>query len=104
MSTNYGLILGAAQRVLGLIQAEPEVKDEGSINKVPHAPKTLVKFDDVYFTIPQVRMKQKTRRYLKAALFLLKQVKPLRLSALPVAERPPLHAFCSAFGMCRAEV
>ncbi|NLJ65641.1 MAG: ABC transporter ATP-binding protein [Christensenellaceae bacterium] len=52
MSTNYGLILGAAQRVLGLIQAEPEVKDEGNINKVPRAPKTLVKFDDVYFTYP----------------------------------------------------
>lgn len=52
MSANYGLILGAAQRVLGLMQAELIVKDEGKINEVPPAKKTEVVFRNVSFTYP----------------------------------------------------
>lgn len=52
MSANYGLILGAAQRVLNLMQAEPIVKDEGKINEAPPAKKTEVAFQNVSFTYP----------------------------------------------------
>ncbi|MGI6696119.1 MAG: ABC transporter ATP-binding protein [Christensenellales bacterium] len=52
MRTNYGLILGAAQRVLGLLQAKPEVRDEGQMDALPSAKKTVVQFDGVSFTYP----------------------------------------------------
>ncbi|RKM63320.1 ABC transporter ATP-binding protein [Butyrivibrio sp. XB500-5] len=33
MSNNYGLIFGAAKRVVGLLETEPAVKDEGTLTK-----------------------------------------------------------------------
>ena len=51
MSTNYGLIFGAAQRVLGLLEEEPSVSDTGVLG--PSTDKNIiVRFENVSFTYP----------------------------------------------------
>lgn len=51
MSTNYGLIVGAAQRVLGLFAMEPMVKDTGTLH-FSNTEYTEVDFHDVVFSYP----------------------------------------------------
>lgn len=51
MSTNYGLIFGAAQRVLGLFAMAPLVEDSGK-ETFPCAEDVEVRFDNVTFTYP----------------------------------------------------
>ncbi len=52
MSTNYGLIFGAAQRVLGLFAEKPLVRDEGKQRLDVRGKAVEVHFDDVRFTYP----------------------------------------------------
>lgn len=52
MSTNYGLIFGAAQRVLGLFDQKPVIKDTGSKTQVADRQCLEVRFQDVCFTYP----------------------------------------------------
>lgn len=51
MSTNYGLIFGAAQRVLGLFAMEPLVEDNGK-KTLQRSDYTEVRFDNVTFAYP----------------------------------------------------
>ena len=51
MSGNYGLIFGAAKRVLGLFAMEPTVKDDGK-ERLANLSNVEVKFDNVKFTYP----------------------------------------------------
>ena len=51
MSTNYGLIFGAAQRVLTLFATEPMVRDQGKTCLEEHGPME-VHFENVSFTYP----------------------------------------------------
>ncbi len=51
MSTNYGLIFGAAQRVLTLFAMEPMVRDHGKTCFEEHGP-VEVRFENVSFTYP----------------------------------------------------
>lgn len=51
MSGNYGLIFGAAKRVLGLFAMEPTVKDDGK-ERLANLRDVEVKFDNVKFTYP----------------------------------------------------
>ncbi|MDO4357878.1 MAG: ABC transporter ATP-binding protein [Clostridia bacterium] len=52
MSTNYGLIFGAAQRVLGLFAEAPLVRDEGERRLSVGSRPVEVRFEDVRFTYP----------------------------------------------------
>lgn len=52
MSTNYGLIFGAAQRVLGLFDQKPIVKDTGNKTQIADGQHIEVCFRDVCFTYP----------------------------------------------------
>ena len=55
MSTNYGLIFGAAQRVLGLFAEKPLVRDEGKRRLDVRDAKVEVRFEDVRFTYPAAK-------------------------------------------------
>ena len=52
MSTNYGLIFGAAERVLGLFAMKPLVEDRGS-SRLDRTDYTEVRFTDVHFAYPE---------------------------------------------------
>ena len=52
MSTNYGLIFGAAERVLGLFTMKPLVEDRGS-SRLDRTDYTEVRFTDVHFAYPE---------------------------------------------------
>jgi len=52
MSTNYGLIFGAAERVLGLFAMKPLVEDRGS-TRLDRTEHTEVRFIDVHFAYPE---------------------------------------------------
>lgn len=54
MSTNYGLIFGAAQRVLGLFSEQPLVRDEGRKRLSVKDNDVEVRFDDVRFAYPAI--------------------------------------------------
>lgn len=58
MSTNYGLIFGAAKRVLDLFSMEPLVKDTGKKSFQPAADKVEVTFDNVTFSYPGVSQEE----------------------------------------------
>lgn len=53
MSTNYGLIYGAAQRVLDLFDMEPMVQDTGA-KTFPESDHVEIRFDNVTFTYPGI--------------------------------------------------
>lgn len=53
MSTNYGLIFGAAQRVLNMFAMEPLVKDAGC-KTFSASGETEVRFEDVSFSYPSM--------------------------------------------------
>ena len=55
MSTNYGLIFGAAQRVLGLFAEKPLVRDEGKRRLDMRGTAVEVRFEDVRFTYPTAK-------------------------------------------------
>ena len=55
MSTNYGLIFGAAQRVLGLFAEKPLVRDEGKRRLDMRGTAVEVRFEDVRFTYPAAK-------------------------------------------------
>ena len=55
MSTNYGLIFGAAQRVLGLFAEKPLVRDEGKRRLDMRGTAVEVRFEDVCFTYPAAK-------------------------------------------------
>lgn len=52
MSTNYGLIFGSAQRVLGLFASQPLVKNEGNETLDRQASRFEVNFEQVRFHYP----------------------------------------------------
>lgn len=51
MSTNYGLIFGAAQRVLALFDTQPAVRDNGK-KTIDCCDKVVVRFENVSFAYP----------------------------------------------------
>ena len=55
MSTNYGLIFGAAQRVLGLFAEEPRVEDAGKRQLHRTGKPVEVSFEDVCFAYPAAK-------------------------------------------------
>ena len=57
MSTNYGLIFGAAKRVLDLFSAEPMVDDSGKELFQP-ADEVEITFDNVHFSYPRITEKE----------------------------------------------
>lgn len=72
MSTNYGLIFGAAKRLLALFQSSPAVKDEGKSGAEVAAVKdgkTTVSFDHVAFTYPSDGEKEKNPPVLRDLTF-----------------------------------
>lgn len=60
MSTNYGLIFGAAKRVLGLFEMEPMVCDEGTMILACEGKETQVSFEQVSFAYPSATKEEKT--------------------------------------------
>lgn len=68
MSTNYGLIVGAARRVLGLFAMQPMVKDNGTLSFLDTG-STTVSFQDVVFSYPPDKEGEESVPVLKGLSF-----------------------------------
>lgn len=69
MSTNYGLIFGAAQRVLGLFAEKPTIEDQGKQELACRGKAVTVSFEDVRFTYPACQGEAENQAVLKGLSF-----------------------------------
>ena len=103
MSTNYGLIFSAAERLFALFQSKNVVTDGGdkdaeSVLDNKGDRLIHVSFKNVHFSYPENREEQ-TSQVLKDWISSFLLVKRLHWLEHPAAEKLPLQSYCNDFGM-----